>query len=395
MPDASEVSLGVAVQPANEMFPLRLVEKPREAGRCCRRSVASDRRINSTVPASVGKRNESWACMRDFRPIIRLSSTALLAVTLLLATGCAREHYENRTSETSRGKPAAEAPQRAASAEPAPAAAVRSHRYKRKKIIRPRTATPYVRVEPRIPASPSAPPPVPPPERRQPSLPVVTPPRPPVDAAPQPPVPSPTVPQPAPTSPAQPRIINPSTPPAQPAPPAQPPVGPPADPLPTQPGPPPPREDPVPAPPNRANVTPPRHSGGGIVAARPGAAPHQPPAAGNAINTALPQPAPNFDGLKPETASVARLEHARRLLERGKVIEARMTIQSILNTAPAAALHELGRTYDPYYLSQLPRIDDGSEPRRAATLYQQAIAHGASAAVHDLDRIRAGHPGLR
>lgn len=70
-------------------------------------------------------------------------------------------------------------------------------------------------------------------------------------------------------------------------------------------------------------------------------------------------------------------------------------LQSIVEAHPSVVLHELGRTYDPYYLGQLPQIDDGSEPRRAATFYQEAIGHGATAAGSDLDRLRSIYPGLR
>lgn len=83
-----------------------------------------------------------------------------------------------------------------------------------------------------------------------------------------------------------------------------------------------------------------------------------------------------------------RLDQARRLLSTGKVIEARMVLQLLLPLAPGPALHALGRTYDPYYLGQLNQIDDGSEPRRALSLYQEAITHGVSGAGSDLDRLK-------
>lgn len=158
-----------------------------------------------------------------------------------------------------------------------------------------------------------------------------------------------------------------SSPPAAAPPPAQ------SDQLPTEPSPAPPRPEPQPAPPNRANISPSRQAGGGLVAAL--------------------RPEPVETLTKAQLA--ARLEHARRLLQRGKVIEARTTLQTVVPSIPDAALHELARTYDPYYLGQLPAIDDGSEPRTAASLYQDAINHGASAAGNDLDRLRASYPALR
>lgn len=182
----------------------------------------------------------------------------------------------------------------------------------------------------------------------------------------QPPPATPATPTPRPAE--QPRIINPS---ATPAPaPAQP------DALPTEPSPAPLRPEPQPAPPNRANISPSRQAGGGLLAG------------------VRPEPAAPIETLS-KAQLAARLDHARRLLQRGKVIEARATLQSVARSVPAAALHELARTYDPYYLGQLPSIDDGSEPRTAASLYQDAINHGASAAGNDLDRLRASYPALR
>lgn len=121
--------------------------------------------------------------------------------------------------------------------------------------------------------------------------------------------------------------------------------------------------------------------------------------------TALAHPTPDPVVLTPQGATpgqaisrsqmAARLDLARRLLQRGKVVEARMALQPIVRAFPATGLHELARTYDPFYLSQLPRIDDGSEPRKAASLYEDAINHGATAAGNDLDRLRASYPSLR
>ena len=74
---------------------------------------------------------------------------------------------------------------------------------------------------------------------------------------------------------------------------------------------------------------------------------------------------------------------------------ARTQFESAIEMAPGPALIELARSYDPYYLGQLATIDDGSEPRRAAALYQDAILHGAVAAGTDLDRLRAVLPPAR
>lgn len=91
----------------------------------------------------------------------------------------------------------------------------------------------------------------------------------------------------------------------------------------------------------------------------------------------------------------SKLEEAHRLMGRGKVLEARRVLESLLPIAPAAALHELGRSYDPHYLSQLDTIDSGSEPKTAAALYHEAIISGSVLAGSDLDRLRASQPNTR
>ena len=210
------------------------------------------------------------------------------------------------------------------------------------------------------------------------------------------PAPSPAIPAPA---EGQPRGSGPSVPPQQATPPPA--VVPPAalpqpGPLPTQPGPPPPRQEPQPAPPNRANITPSRQSGGGIfTAARPDTAPRPDQAAPPSAPIVLSPKGPSLGETLSRSQLPARIDLARQLLQRGKVIEARIALQPVVRTFPAAGLHELARTYDPYYLGQIPRIDDGSEPRTAASLYEDAINHGATTAGNDLDRLRASYPALR
>lgn len=143
------------------------------------------------------------------------------------------------------------------------------------------------------------------------------------------------------------------------------------------------------------NVTRPGQAAGGLTSARAGATSNAQPREIEGVPVVLPpRGAAPKERLSPAQVA-ARLEQARRLLQRGKVIEARATLHSVSEHQPASALHELGRTYDPYYLGQLPSIDDGSEPRTAATLYQGAISHGAVSAGNDLDRLRASHPGMR
>jgi hypothetical protein len=200
----------------------------------------------------------------------------------------------------------------------------------------------------------------------------------------------------------QPKAVPPpaNTPTKQPAAPALvpaptlPPAPQPADPLPMQPAPPPARPDPVPAPPNRANVTPPRQSGGGIAGVQSSARPDGgTPQVGTGIAKGTDsRPRGN---IALAALGAARVEEARRLLARGKVAEARSLLESAIDVAPAVALLELARTYDPYYLGMLSSIDEGSEPYRAAALYQDAILSGSPAAGTDLDRLRARHTNGR
>ncbi len=96
-----------------------------------------------------------------------------------------------------------------------------------------------------------------------------------------------------------------------------------------------------------------------------------------------------------ELAGIQHVSEARKLLERGRIIEARAALESAISFVPSVALHELGRTYDPYYLGLLPSIDEGSEPRRAATFYQEAIVYGSPTAGIDLNRLKASHQALR
>ena len=76
-------------------------------------------------------------------------------------------------------------------------------------------------------------------------------------------------------------------------------------------------------------------------------------------------------------------------------MEARAALESASRQVPSIAFHELGRTFDPYYLGLLPRIDQGSDPRKAAALYNEAILHGSPIAGIDLNRLKSSHQALR
>lgn len=291
-----------------------------------------------------------------------VSRLALFAIIPLAIGGCAYIDRElNEIAQGAKSPTRAQPLNRVARAEPnqsksAPVASRDNERSSETRAAAPLASPPSEPARQPAPDRDSAPPVQP---SRSPT-PVVVP-------APQTPA-NPVQATPAPQPAEPPRIINPAaTPPPAPAQP---------DALPNEPSPAPPRPEPQPAPPNRANISPSRQAGGGLLAG------------------VRPEPAAPIETLS-KAQLAARLDHARRLLQRGKVIEARVTLQSVARSVPAAALHELARTYDPYYLGQLPSIDDGSEPRTAASLYQDAINHGASAAGNDLDRLRASYPALR
>ncbi len=100
-------------------------------------------------------------------------------------------------------------------------------------------------------------------------------------------------------------------------------------------------------------------------------------------------------GVNNAVVGASRLEEARRLFADGKVVAARKMLESAMGMLPSVVLHELGRTYDPFYLGQLERIDGGSEPNRAAAFYREAVMHGSADAGADLDRLRLWHQGAR
>ena len=88
------------------------------------------------------------------------------------------------------------------------------------------------------------------------------------------------------------------------------------------------------------------------------------------------------------------IQRARDMVRRGQVLKAREQLLAAVSQSPSETLLELGRTFDPYYLSAAVNTDGQPEPARARSLYEEAIKLGSILANRDLERLRRNHPGL-
>ncbi len=79
---------------------------------------------------------------------------------------------------------------------------------------------------------------------------------------------------------------------------------------------------------------------------------------------------------------------ARKLLEEGKVLEARKRIAASMDQAPGEANWALAQSYDPHYLQRLKTSDGSADLGRALQLYTTAMQAGAKDAEPDLSRLR-------
>ncbi|MGD9894154.1 MAG: hypothetical protein AB7U18_22945 [Dehalococcoidia bacterium] len=116
----------------------------------------------------------------------------------------------------------------------------------------------------------------------------------------------------------------------------------------------------------------------------PSGTPKGPPPSGNSN---LP-PAPSDRAAK-------IIEEGRTLIKAGAVLKAREHYLANIGVAPAPILHELGRTFDPHYLSVSPSSDAVPSPQQAVSLYREALKYGAGAAQGDLDRLLKENPALK
>ena len=118
-------------------------------------------------------------------------------------------------------------------------------------------------------------------------------------------------------------------------------------------------------------------------------APATPAAGGPAPGpTTAPGIAPSVE--QPDLLATEKLlEEGRALFAVGQVVEARKRFISALNGPIPEALLALARSFDTFYLSQLPVTDGAPDMQRSQTLYERAVERGAPEATVDLQRIRA------
>ncbi len=83
------------------------------------------------------------------------------------------------------------------------------------------------------------------------------------------------------------------------------------------------------------------------------------------------------------------------MLDAGRVLQAREHLLANISLAPSEILHELGKTFDPFYLTKLPTSDVIASPKQAVSLYREALKYGANGASQDLERLLKSRPNLR
>jgi len=88
-------------------------------------------------------------------------------------------------------------------------------------------------------------------------------------------------------------------------------------------------------------------------------------------------------------AAEMQLDEGRKLFASGSVVDARKRFISAMTGPIPEALLSLARSFDTFYLSQLPSSDGAPDMKRAQTLYERAIERGATEAQADLDRLIA------
>lgn len=116
--------------------------------------------------------------------------------------------------------------------------------------------------------------------------------------------------------------------------------------------------------------------------------------------TATPVPVPSEPAPSPEaqvlnagsTGAPAELARARENFGQGQVLAAREIMLTLFGNKSAEVSNqilmlELGRTFDPWYLGQLPSPDVTAEPMRAQYYYEEAKLLGSVDATTDLQRI--------
>lgn len=111
-------------------------------------------------------------------------------------------------------------------------------------------------------------------------------------------------------------------------------------------------------------------------------------AAGNAAG-----PGSGVGGINSSGSLTQRImEQARQRIAVGDVIRARDWLLSAMNSSRPEVLHELGRTFDPNFLSRIPQANAVPEPARARALYEEAVRLGAKGASEDLNALLKSTP---
>ena len=88
-------------------------------------------------------------------------------------------------------------------------------------------------------------------------------------------------------------------------------------------------------------------------------------------------------------AAELQLEEGRKLFSSGSVVDARKRFISAMTGPIPEALLALARSFDTFYLSQLPSSDGAADMKRAQTLYERAVERGSAEAQADLERLIA------
>lgn len=112
-----------------------------------------------------------------------------------------------------------------------------------------------------------------------------------------------------------------------------------------------------------------------------------------APTSTAPPPRVTAPARPPEAPDVqtteVQLEEGRTLFAAGQVIESRKRFMAALNGPIPEALLALARSFDTFYLSQLPRSDGAPDVTRATILYERAVERGSVEAQADLARLKA------
>jgi len=93
-------------------------------------------------------------------------------------------------------------------------------------------------------------------------------------------------------------------------------------------------------------------------------------------------------GVKDEATANRLLGEGQSLFEAGQVQEARRIFMTATAGPVPGVMLALGRSYDTYYLSRLPKSDAAPDMQRALVLYERAVDVGATDAMADLERTR-------